>query len=282
MKKQASAVVVSDLDGTLLADRDHSFEGARPALAALRSHRIPLLLVSSKTRAEMESLREELGIHDPFVVENGGAGYWPRGYFPPGRLEGQGEYEVLRRGVPYLSVVDAFRRARQATGARIKGFSDVGASEVARLTGLSLDEARRARQREFDEPFWVEGPEDDKTEKAMKRLAAGGLTVTRGGRFYHLLGECDKGRAVRELLDLYRERRPARADEPLVVAGLGDAVNDLPFLVAVDRAYIVAGSHGRHDPELTRALPDARRVGPAPHGWAEGVMDFLAWLEEQA
>ena len=43
----------------------------------------------------------------------------------------------------------------------------------------------------------------------------------------------------------------------------------------MDRAYIVAVSKARHDPDLIRDLPAARVVGPAPSGWAEAVTDFL-------
>jgi mannosyl-3-phosphoglycerate phosphatase len=140
---------------------------------------------------------------------------------------------------------------------------------VATLTGLSVYEARRAKEREFDEPFWVEGDDDSRSWKAVELLEAGGLTVARGGRFFHVMGDCDKGRAVRELLRLYRN-----AFGRVAAGGLGDADNDLPFLREVDRAYVIAG-----DPNLMQALPEARGVGPGPRGWAEAVTGFLSWLE---
>ncbi len=279
MAKKRSAVVVSDLDVTLLHGGDYSFEEVRPALAALRDRKIPLVLVSSKTRAEMEPLRAALGLADPFVVENGGAAYVPKGYFgkPVSRRDDGCRYEVMSWGTPYAELVIALRRARRLTGACLVGFSDVAAEEVAQLVELPLEHARRAMEREFDEPFWVEGEEDERSADALALLASGNLTVTRGGRFYHLMGSSDKGAAVRNLLALYRE-----AEGQWLSAGLGDAANDLPFLQVVDRAYIVAGLDGRHSPELIQAIAGAQPVGPAPRGWAAAISDFLSWLDEPA
>jgi mannosyl-3-phosphoglycerate phosphatase len=65
-------VIFSDLDGTLL-DRDtYSFEPARPALRLIKERDIPLVLSSSKTRAEIELHRRRLENHHPFTSENGG------------------------------------------------------------------------------------------------------------------------------------------------------------------------------------------------------------------
>ncbi len=118
-----SAVVVSDLDGTLLSSVNYSYDEALPALEALREKHIPVVLVSSKTRTEIEVLRRELGLDHPFVVENGGAAYWPAGYF--GELESPverlGPYEVVRWGVSYPELVAALREARRETGANAKG-----------------------------------------------------------------------------------------------------------------------------------------------------------------
>ena len=72
-------VVFVDLDGTLLGTDAASWEAAAPALEALRGHGIPLILVSSKTRAEVESLRRHLQHQDPFIVENGAAIFIPQG-----------------------------------------------------------------------------------------------------------------------------------------------------------------------------------------------------------
>src|SRR2546423_300740 len=70
-------VVFTDLDGTLLDAETYRYDAARQGLDRLREHAIPLIICTSKTRAEVEPLRNELGNTDPFIVENGGALYVP-------------------------------------------------------------------------------------------------------------------------------------------------------------------------------------------------------------
>ena len=272
---RATALVVSDLDGTLLHQETYSFDEALPGIASLKERQIPVILVSSKTRAEIEPIREALGLEDPFVVENGGAAYIPRGAFEAavGVRDSSGRYDVVRWGTPYEQVVATLEDVRKTTGTPLTGFHDVDAERVASVTGLSLYEARRAKEREFDEPFWIEEEDDPRSRKALEMLASGSLTVTRGGRFYHVMGGCDKGRAVRELLRLYRS-----GGDEVASAGVGDAENDLPFLREVDRAYVV-GSNRDDTVALRRALPEATEVGPAPAGWMEAITDFLSWVD---
>jgi mannosyl-3-phosphoglycerate phosphatase len=135
-----TAVVVSDLDGTLLHRDTYSFDEALPSIASLKKRGIPVILVSSKTRAEIEPIREELGVEDPFVVENGGAAYIPRGTFEEtvGKRDTSGRFDVIRWGTPYEEVVAILDDVREATGARLTGFHDVDAERVADWTGLSL------------------------------------------------------------------------------------------------------------------------------------------------
>ncbi len=71
----------TDLDGTLL-DQNQSFAPAQPALEACRQTGVGLILVSSKTRAEIDVLRRRLGLVAPFIAENGGAIYFPREVSP--------------------------------------------------------------------------------------------------------------------------------------------------------------------------------------------------------
>ena len=78
MKK---TVVFSDLDGTLLDESSYSFKDALPAVRLLQLRAIPLVLCSSKTRAEIEPCRLSLHNRHPFISENGGGIFIPPGYF---------------------------------------------------------------------------------------------------------------------------------------------------------------------------------------------------------
>ncbi len=65
-------IIVTDLDGTLLHPRTYSFEEARPALELIRQKQIPLVLCSSKTRAEIEVYRKRLDNAIPLFPRTAG------------------------------------------------------------------------------------------------------------------------------------------------------------------------------------------------------------------
>ena len=74
-------LVFTDLDGTLLDHHSYSWAPARPALASLHERGDAVMLVSSKTLAEISTFRRELGLPHPVVAENGAVIDVPDGYF---------------------------------------------------------------------------------------------------------------------------------------------------------------------------------------------------------
>jgi mannosyl-3-phosphoglycerate phosphatase len=96
--------------------------------------------------------------------------------------------------------------------------------------------------------------------------------VVHGGRFFHLTGPTDKGRALRELLALLSPR-----GRRFATVGLGDAANDLPLLEAVERPIVVPRPGGEPDAALAAALPAAERApAPGPEGWNGAVLTVLS------
>jgi mannosyl-3-phosphoglycerate phosphatase len=267
-------LVVTDLDGTLLDEETYDVAPARPGLEALRERRLSLVLCSSKTRAEMESLAEELGFPRLLIVENGGALVVPAGWLPalPPGARRDGKQVVVALGTPRTVLVEALPEVAGEAGVAVRGFATMTAEDVAGLTGLGRVAAERALQRQWDEPFVVEGdpgPEVDAELQAAARRR--GLRVTCGGRFRHLTGSADKGQAVRSLMRLLPHDPHGRT------VGLGDAANDLPMLQAVDRPIVMPGKDGTIDAALISALPRAERAPePGPAGWARAVLAVLA------
>jgi mannosyl-3-phosphoglycerate phosphatase len=200
-----------------------------------------------------------MGLHDPYIVENGGAVIVPRGYF------GDGVPEVLPLGAPYPELVEALRRAAEESGVKVRGFSAMTVGEVAERTGLPVEVAALAHQREYDEPFVVESGDAARLCAAIEAL---GFAWTRGGRFYHIIRDCDKARAVAELAGLFRKHRVV-----LRTVGLGDGLNDAGFLSEVDSPWLIPS---RQTAELLRLVPRAKVAAQrGPAGWAEAVLEEL-------
>lgn len=266
-------VILSDLDGTLLDARDYSFRPAREALREIERLAIPLVLVSSKTRTEIEAVRGDLDNHHPFISENGGAMFIPVGYFFPPVPESRERdgYLVVELGTSYERLCAFLDRSAAEGNFRVRGFHSFDPEEVARLTGLKPDQASRAKEREYDEPFLFEGTPKE-WGLLRQRAESEGLTLTRGGRFAHVTGPNDKGKAARILLNLYRARSPE-----IRSVAIGDAVNDLPLLEAADRAILVQKPDGFYDPEV-RIPGLIRAPAPGPVGWNEAVLKIIREL----
>ena len=270
-------VVFTDLDGTLLGVGTFSFEAAQQGLRALRANDIPLVLVSSKTRTEIEPIRRELNCQHPFVVENGGAVFVPSGYFqfPLNGAQEHGGYQVIEFGLPYKLLRQVLTDIRNTLGGGIRGFGDMSTDEVAALTGLTPVGAQMAMQREYDEPFVIEGP-PGLLDQVRKLAEARGLSCSSGGQFHHLMGRTDKGRACRYLIECYRRQFSARA-HPLTTVALGDSENDLPMLAAVETPILIGRPDGSHEPAID-LLNVTRVAGIGPVGWNTAIMDLLGVL----
>jgi len=262
-------IVFSDLDGTLLDATNYSYEPALPAIKVLQENDIPLVFCTSKTRAEIEPLRKKLDNIHPFIVENGGAIYIPHGYFSgQGNFDREDEdYLIIELGTPYAQIRKALERMQLETGERIRGFGDLTDKEVALFCDFSEEDARRAKQREYDEPFFLE--DKNHLPEIAKLADQENLQITEGGRFFHLMGRNDKGRAVRKLREFYD-----REGGPNTAIGIGDSLNDLPLLESVDYPILVQKPGGQYNRlNSLRNLSQAPGIGPS--GWREAVIEIL-------
>ncbi len=266
-------VIISDVDACLIDGHTYSAGAAGDAVAELGRCGVPLVLCSSKTRAELEALREHLGIGHPFISENGAALHLPEGYFRfdvPGALR-VGSTDVVVFGRPYAEVVGTLHHAAGAAGIRIQGFSDMSVEQVAAACGLSLDAADLAKRRDYDEPFRVIEPDPTARSRLSQALRDADMRVVAGGRFDHAIGDSDKGRAAAFLGRLYRT-----AFGPTTTVGLGDAMNDVPLLRSVDIPVIVRSASKGATAEVHEGVPWARVTSSeGPAGWREAVLSIL-------
>jgi mannosyl-3-phosphoglycerate phosphatase len=258
-------VIFTDLDGTLL-DETYSYRSALPALQLAKSRGVPVVLVTSKTLAEVEVLRQHLDNHHPFVIENGAAIFAPRGdlQLRPGLMKFHEEYDLAEIGTPYTELIHVLKTAAREAGCKVRGFADMSVEEIARESGLNLEQAALARQRGYDEPFILVDGDNEALRRAIERR---GGQLVRGGRFFHITGSHDKETAVALLIDAYRKKGE------LQTIGLGDGPNDVRFLSLVDRPVIIDSPFAD---DLKRRIPMAFHAGPGPAGWNEAVLRLLS------
>ena len=263
-------LIFTDLDGTLLNHDDYSFEDALPSLEMIRQSEIPLILTTSKTRRETELLQNEMGIDDPFIIENGAAIYFPPKYTDFFIDDSQHEppfqvMQIIQLGISYDRIRAFIEEIRDQFN--IRGFGDMSAQEISDITGLPIGRAEFARARQYTEPF-IMG--QDKDIYLLQGIAVErGIKITKGGRFHHMIGvHQDKGEAVKMVRNIFDRKQ----GEKHLTIGLGDSINDVPMLTNVDIPVLIP------HPErgfLDASFPGLIRAGEAgSKGWNE-VMERL-------
>lgn len=262
-------IIFSDLDGTLLDHHDYSFSAALPALERIKTLGIPLILNSSKTRAEMIELRTKLDIDDPFVVENGAAVFIPQHYFP-GFHEPLTPHILSPNRNKLLTILKKLKREHQFP---FKGFNDFSAEQISAQTGLNREQAEQAKQRLASEPIQWLGNERQlgqfKTE-----LKAYGLKLIKGGRFWHIMGQTDKAKAMHWLVRQFKRLSPKKT----TVIALGDSENDKAMLEQADFAAVIRNSDDQHL-QLNRNKSVIYTDQQGPDGWQEAVQEIFHQLQ---
>lgn len=269
-------LIFTDLDGTLLDHDTYSFEPALPALRLLEKEKIPVIICTSKSRGEIERCRSLLGNNHPFISENGGGIFIPEGYFAheftyDKKLNG---YYVIEPGTPQETLRGVLKSVARETGIDIKGISDMSVSEIMESTGLDRESARLAGERSYSEPFLIYG-DDTKVETVRRKLREKGYSHTRGSRFHHILGENDKGKAAGIVSGLYKTE-----SGNLTTIGIGDSLNDLPMLKAVDFPVLVRKKGGTYESGFepgNLVLAD----GEGPSGWNSAILKLFINYEEK-
>jgi len=259
-------IVFTDLDGTLLDHHTYSYEAARPGLDFLKANNIPLILVSSKTYDEMILLHDELGLSGPFIFENGGGIAWKeeKGALSPN----EPNIEITGRSADEL--MELFTRVEEIFKFKGTPLAAMTPEEIAKTTGLPLDRARRAGMRRASLPFLID--DDSPVQEidlihGQKKLQALSLSLTRGGRFYHLIGNrTSKGRAVKMVLDRIGK---IYNGEPITTVGIGDSENDLAMLEAVTIPFLVRRHDGTHQKTTQPGIRFTDAAGPG--GFSEAI-----------
>ena len=265
-------IIFTDLDGTLLDAETYRYQNAIPVLNILREKQVPVIPVTSKTRLEVETLRQSLQLNDPFIVENGSGVFVPFDYNNPltlAKSDPLAGYHSHRLGCTYTEARQGLEKIATTLNKPLRGFWDMNEMEICQLTGLSFEEAKLAKAREFTEPFLI--PDNVTSQELNLIVQALGYQIAVGDRFCHLIGAgAGKGKAVQWLVDSCQSARP---DAHITTLGLGNSPNDLEMLEVVDIPIVVPGNKGIH-PGLSGK---EWQVAPAPgsQGWAQAVREIV-------
>jgi mannosyl-3-phosphoglycerate phosphatase len=272
-------LIFSALEGALVDPRTESYAGAEDALFELEERKIPYVLLTSRTREEIDPIRRKLQHNHPFVTENGGGIFFPDGYFSlkiPGVVR-TARYLSIAQGRPYAEVCEALDDIAEECSVGVAGFHHMSLREVADNTGMKPRNAELARAREFDEPFYFTGADEKAIAHFVATARAKGYDARQGPTFWHFSSKCDTARAVRTLSQLFREATHIK----LTLVGIGGSDLDIPWLKAVDHPILLPAP-GQASEVAGQAVDNPARtktvvMGDAhgPKGWGRTVLDII-------
>ncbi|MDG1705362.1 MAG: HAD-IIB family hydrolase [Porticoccaceae bacterium] len=271
-------LIFTDLDGSLLDHHTYSFAPAANCLDRLETQGIPVIPITSKTRAEVLAFRQTINNQHPFIIENGAAICIPKGYFNqrPERATELGrneQYWIISNTEPRSQWIEILNQVGKPFADEYQTFSsiciDQGVEGLALLTGLTLEQATLAQQREYSESInWLGS--DSRKADFIQQLNDAGAHLLQGGRFLSMGGNIDKGRALLQLQALYQ----AQYGQCQSIA-IGDSYNDISMLEAADSALVIRSpSHAMPALKRTNGVYQSDAIGP--NGWVEGI---AAWLK---
>ncbi len=252
---------------------DHESYSAEPADGLIRllcdQHMAEIVPITSKTFSELLWLKQEVPI--PFsigVTENGSVIHGPEDYF---EKDGK-RSKTLTLGVGYQEILSHIQKLPPSIRSHVHGFSDMCVAEVGKATGLSFDDAKRAKDRQATEPFSWSGT-DQELAALESIVGQANIQLQRGGRFYHLTGHATKEKAMDYVVKAAAEWNP---DYDIVSIALGDGPNDLAMIEAADFGVIMPNPEGV---TIESTNPHVRTAPlPGPEGWVIAVTEILAEL----
>ncbi len=278
--------VLTSIDGCLLDLETNSYGAARQALAALERRSIPLILISQRTRAEVEPLRTQLQSEHPFICEDGMGLYLPESYFPSSILDdswiSQPPYMLQRFGLGYDRLRQILKEVRAQLRADLLGYGDWTAVELAMAMGITAAEAQRMQQRQLSEVFGYTG-DPVRLQVALKqcsqhlkehRLEISPLAIPSQIAQWYLTGvhrSVSSAAAVDRVLECYRRHLGS-----VRTLGVGSGLRDLKYLGRVQQAVVLPGPQSQQ--VMQQGDPHWQQMDlPGPEGWNEVV---LTWLEK--
>jgi D-glycerate 3-kinase len=211
--RQTSSVLYIAVDA-LIPPRGANLRGLDEFTATLDHEGIPAVWLTNRSRLEFDDARRKHGHTHPFIAEEGCAVYLPEGYFhlrPASDASRTDKAATVRLGrftcIPVAEALPAASEALQSlshdTGVPIVTLRSLSPRELAQNIGLPQREAELARQRDFDEIFFLAGASDEEVERFLSEGRNRSLQFRQQGVLWSAAIGSSVQHCIRELAKLY-------------------------------------------------------------------------------
>jgi mannosyl-3-phosphoglycerate phosphatase len=260
---QTSTVVFCGVDA-LIPPRGKISPGFDEFTAALDHAGIPAVWVTARSRGQMDDPRRRLDHSHPFIAEEGCGVYLPEGYFHlrPAKTVRLGRFMCIPIAEPQPAAREALDSLSEDSGVSVVTLRSLSARQVMQNSGLPLQDADLARQRDFDELFFFAGASEQDIERFVAEGRSRNLQLRQHGVLWSLAAGASLNLCIRALSKLYER---ALRSHPAIL-GIATQEESQELFAACDRAILLghpaSDASGSPRPSKGREIPF-----PAPDTW---------------
>lgn len=230
-----SLLIFTQLDELLLNSEAASNKSVIEAIAQLQSKNIPLIPISSRTRAETVDWMEKMGLNSPFIVEAGSGIFIPQSdsRFNTSTCEQLDNYYLNQLGSTYTEARAALKAVQEEISKILRGFGDFDEEGIQALIGTSSI-ARKAKAREFSEYFIT--PSRLEIEQLQQVAIEYGFKILPGDNLSLILGaNADPVAAIKWLRQNY-----GATESNFRTVGLKSTSSNHTWLDSVDQTIAIS------------------------------------------
>ena len=261
-----SLIIFTGLDEMLLSVNELDYQPITAAFQELQQKNIPVIPVTTRTRAEVEELLAKFNLITSFIVEHGSGIFLPpnNSNFTSPQTSVLDNYHLHQLGCSYTEARAGLKVVQEEINKILRGFGDLDEGNIQSLIDCSKAAARKAKAREFSEYFLT--PNKLEIKQLQEIAEEYGFKILPGDNLSLIIGQ---GASNRQAIQWLVENHQATADKTLQTIGLGCTEQDLAMLETVDIPVIIPTSEGVHPCFADKDWQIAANTGAL--GWLESI-----------
>ena len=261
-------LIFTDLDGTFLSAKNFSHGDNIELVNKITNSGNFVIFNSSKTFIEIKNFLFQNNLKIPFICENGGGIYTPKNFFPSGIYNSKDAYDVISEFPQISSDVDKLKDLLPDEFLKnIIFFRSLSIDEKMYYSGLSESDLNFAEKRVHTElVIWKS--DNVQLSRFANFLESVDLTISKGGRFYHISYSHNKLQAMNVLVNEFKKYY---SNNSYTTIALGDSYNDIDMLNNVDIACLIKNENNSDLVEKITSPILIKSQLIAPDAWKECI-----------
>jgi len=264
--------IFTDLDGTMLNHDNYTLGGIKKFVnkIKIKNH---IIFCTSKTFSEILDINKKLDLNFPFIVENGACIFFPDNYsfsdFNKAKLFSYKNYLGYKLSELSPEVIEN-KLCKLQKKYDFSLFSQLKINQISKITNLKKKSLINCTKRLFTNPiYWKDTDRKIDLFISDVKKINNNLQIYKGGRFYHLADNYNKGTALMKFLKIVKFSDKIN----FKTISIGDDENDMSMLEQTDYSCIV--KREKIKITLKKSNNIYYSINKAPDGWKESIEFIL-------